>query len=99
MSLPTETTQSSSPPATLNLHLDVEEVRQELALPDPDRIGIGSDVDPELDQRAREIAVKLVDWEPGDAQGQDQARAAVETMGRALQRDAARLPTRWSTSS
>ncbi len=85
--MPTETTES--PTTSLDLHLDTEEVRQELALVDPEDLGTGSEVDPELENRAEEIASKLIGWEPDDTSAEDQARAAVEEMGRALQRDAA----------
>ncbi len=85
--MPSDTT--ASPTTSLDLHLDTEEVRQELALADPNDLGTGPDVDAELEQRADEIAAKLTDWEPDDTSAEDQARAAVEEMGRALQRDAA----------
>lgn len=85
--MPAETT--ASPTTSLDLHLDTEEVRQELALVDPRSLGTESEIDPELENRAEEIAAKLVGWEPDDTSAEDQARVAVEEMGRALQRDAA----------
>ena len=73
--MPTETT--AAPTTSLDLHLDTEEVRQELALVDPEDLGTGSEVDPELENRAEEIASKLIGWEPDDTSAEDQARAAV----------------------
>ncbi len=72
----------------LSLHLDSGEVKQELALADPASLGQEA-LDPELEARAGELATKLLDWQAGDHQAQDQAKAAVEQMGRGLQRDAA----------
>ncbi|MFQ5973490.1 MAG: toxic anion resistance protein [Alphaproteobacteria bacterium] len=88
MSMPTETTESPTA-SPLDLRLDTNQVRQELALADPKSIGSGAETDPGVEARAQEIADSLLNWAPDDAQAQDQARLAVEDMGRAMQRDAA----------
>ncbi len=72
-----------------SLQLDVEAVKGELVLADPQMIGTGPDVDPELEKKAQEFADMLVNLDSGDLTSQDDAKAAVETMGRGLQREAA----------
>jgi uncharacterized protein YaaN involved in tellurite resistance len=73
----------------LDLHLDVEEVKGELSLPDPKAVVADAEVDPELDQKAQLFANLLLNLDPENAEAQDQAKAAVEEMGRGLQREAA----------
>lgn len=74
----------------LNLELDVEAVKGELVLVDPEKIGAGPDVDPEIEKKAQEFADMLVNLDSADLKSQDDAKEAVETMGRGLQREAAR---------
>jgi uncharacterized protein YaaN involved in tellurite resistance len=74
---------------SLDLHLDVETVKGELALPDPTAVVVDAEVDPELDQKAQLFANLLLNLDPENAEAQDQAKAAVEEMGRGLQREAA----------
>ena len=69
---------------SLNLHLDVSEVQTELAEP------AASDADPELERRAQDFADRLLTLEPGDSAAGEEAKSAIETMGRSLQQDAAR---------
>jgi uncharacterized protein YaaN involved in tellurite resistance len=73
----------------LDLHLDVAEVKGALALRDPKEIGKDTAVDTELDARAGELVASLLDFGDGDAEAEDRAKDAVETMGRALQQAAA----------
>ena len=73
----------------VSLSLDIDEVKDELALPDPKSIQADPDHDPELESQAQQFADMLVSLEPGDLEGQDDAKIAVEDMGRALQREAA----------
>ena len=87
-----DSVQDSTATATrkpLSLQLDVEAVKGELVLADPEKIGTGPDVDPELDRKAQDFADMLVNLDSGDLTSQDDAKAAVETMGRGLQREAA----------
>ena len=89
MSTPTPSATSEEAQPGLHLQLDLKDVKGELSLPDPKSIGTGSDVDAALDAKAQEYADRLVNLEPEDHQGEDDAKAAVEIMGRALQREAA----------
>ena len=68
--------------STLSLDLSVENTKAELALPEPDPTD-------ELRERAREYADQLVSFDPADQSSRDTNRAAVEVMGRDLQRRAA----------
>ena len=77
----TETSTPGEAPV-LHLELDVAETKAELALPEPDP-------DEELRQRARSQAAQLLTVDPSDHDQRDQVRAAVETMGRDLQRRSA----------
>jgi uncharacterized protein YaaN involved in tellurite resistance len=77
----------------LDLHLDVEEVKGELSLPDPKAVVADAEVDPELDQKAQLFANLLLNLDPENSEAQDQAKAAVEEMGRGLQREAAHRST------
>lgn len=88
----TDTSESPVQTATrssLDLHLDVAEVKGALALRDPETIGKGADVDAELDAKAGELVASLLDFGEGDLDAESQAKDAVETMGRALQQAAA----------
>jgi uncharacterized protein YaaN involved in tellurite resistance len=69
-------------PSALSLNLNVAETKAELALPEPDP-------GEELRERARELADQLVVFDPTDQSARDTTRAAVDTMGRDLQRQAA----------
>ncbi len=87
-----DSTQDSVATATrepLSLQLDVEAVKGELVLADPAKIGASPDVDPELEKKAQDFADMLVNLDSGDLKSKDDAKAAVETMGRGLQREAA----------
>jgi uncharacterized protein YaaN involved in tellurite resistance len=75
-------TTGSSEAGTLGLELDVVEVRAELALPEPDP-------DEELRERARTQVERLIAVDVADQDSRDEVRAAVEGMGRDLQRRAA----------
>ncbi len=75
--------------SSLDLHLDVAEVKGALALRDPETIGKGADVDAELDAKASELVTSLLEFGAGDLDAESQAKDAVETMGRALQQAAA----------
>jgi uncharacterized protein YaaN involved in tellurite resistance len=68
--------------SALSLDLSVENTKAELALPEPDPTD-------ELRERAREYADQLVSFDPADQSSRDTNRAAVEVMGRDLQRRAA----------
>lgn len=66
----------------LSLDLNVEETKAELALPAPDPKD-------ELQQKAAEMAARLLAVDPGDGDGREASRKAVETMGRDLQQRSA----------
>lgn len=68
--------------SVLSLDLSVEETKAELALPEPDPSG-------QLQERARQYADQLIAFDPADQTSRDTNRAAVEVMGRDLQRRAA----------
>jgi uncharacterized protein YaaN involved in tellurite resistance len=76
-------------PSSLNLSLDVAQVKGELALVEPESIGKGPDVDPELDAKAVELVNSLLSFSDGDHDAEERAKDAVETMGRGLQQAAA----------
>lgn len=78
----TENTAERDPEAALELTLDVEETKAELALPEPDP---GN----ELKTKAREYADKLISFDPADQTARDANHDAVESMGRDLQSRAA----------
>jgi len=83
------TATQTEPGPSLGLHLDVAEVKSELALVEPAAVGGGAEIDPALEQKAREFADRLVNFDFDNAAQQEEAKAAVEQMGRHLQRDAA----------
>jgi uncharacterized protein YaaN involved in tellurite resistance len=70
-------------PGTVPLVLDVDQVRQETALP-------AALPDEALQTRARDMARVLTGISTADVAAQDEAKSAVEEMGRSLQRAAAR---------
>ncbi|MDX1431649.1 MAG: toxic anion resistance protein [Gammaproteobacteria bacterium] len=72
--------------APLRLDLDVDAVKDELLLP----ADAPPEVDPELDKLAEDYANRLVTLDPSQASAKDEAKDAVEDMGRSLQREAAR---------
>ncbi|MGA9279193.1 toxic anion resistance protein [Ilumatobacter sp.] len=78
------TTSSAGPqaPALLDLNLDVEQTKAELALPEPEPRD-------ELTARASEQVDRLLVVDPANQESRDAARAAVESMGRDLQQRAA----------
>jgi uncharacterized protein YaaN involved in tellurite resistance len=85
MSTPETGVGTGTAQAPLKLELDVDEVKNELALPEP----TVSEVDPELDRLADEYAERLINLSADDLRDQDDAKDAVEDMGRSLQREAA----------
>lgn len=87
-------TETPAPPAkaapALNLRLDVEAVKGELALPDPKAMIVPEEVDADLDRKAEQFAEKLVNLDLEDFKAQDELKSAVDDMGRNLQREAGR---------
>lgn len=75
--------------AQLNV-ADPAQIRQELDLPDPMAIQVNAAADPELTQKADDLAARIVGVDLNDHSAQEQTRAAVESMGANLQREAAR---------
>ena len=76
--------------AGLDLKLDVATVRQELALIAPDSISAETTEDAELEEKARQFADTLIDPDSSDFEAQDEMKAAINDMGRELQRKAGR---------
>jgi uncharacterized protein YaaN involved in tellurite resistance len=76
--------------AGLDLKLDVATVRQELALIEPDSISAETTEDAELEEKARQFADALIDPDSSDFEAQDEMKAAINDMGRELQRKAGR---------
>ena len=76
--------------AGLDLKLDVATVRQELALIAPDSISAETTEDTELEEKARQFADALIDPDSSDFEAQDEMKAAVDDMGRELQREGGR---------
>ncbi len=74
---------------TQPLRLDVEEVRKDLGLAVSESHQASSGVDAKLAERARTYANQLISFDPKDFKTQDDARTAVEAMGRELQSQAA----------
>jgi uncharacterized protein YaaN involved in tellurite resistance len=68
--------------AALQLKVDLAETKADLDFAEPE-------VDDAVRERAREYAAKLLDFTPGDEEGRQAATAAVELMGRDLQRRSA----------
>ena len=69
---------------------DKEELKKELKLADPTRITVDPAADADLEAQADALVGRLVDIAADDQDGQTQAKAAVETMGIQLQKEAAR---------
>jgi uncharacterized protein YaaN involved in tellurite resistance len=65
-------------------------VRQELALIAPDSISAETTEDAELEEKARQFADALIDPDSSDFEAQDEMKAAINDMGRELQRKAGR---------
>ena len=89
MTDPTGSPVQTASRSSLDLHLDVAAVKGALALRDPEAIGKEAEVDTELDAKADDLVASLLDFGEGDVDAEDRAKAAVETMGRALQQAAA----------
>lgn len=85
--LPAKTDVNIAP--TSPLRLDIEEVRNDLGLVDPKLLKADPGIDSDLEQRARAYAEQLASLDPDDFKTQDEAKAAVEAMGRELQGQAA----------
>ena len=71
-----------------NLQLNVEEVKNELSLVGPTETQTDR-ADPELDKKAEQYVEMLIGIDPEDVDAQNDAKSAVEEMGRVLQQDAA----------
>ena len=69
---------------------DKEALKKELKLADPARIAVDPAADADLEAQADALVGRLVDIGADDQDGQTQAKAAVETMGIQLQKEAAR---------
>ena len=81
---------SASAKGSLDLRLDVSEVKQDLSEITPQPLGDSQDSDPELDAKASRIVDQLLAIDARNHEGQEQAKVAVEVMGRHLQTEAAR---------
>ncbi len=69
---------------------DKAQLRQELRLADPATIHADPAADADLDAQAESVVGRMIHITASDADGQAQAKAAVETMGIELQKEAAR---------
>ncbi len=69
---------------------DKEQLRKELQLADPARIHADPATDADLDAQAEALVGRMMNIPADDHDGQATAKAAVETMGIELQKDAAR---------
>src|SRR6185503_15762391 len=69
---------------------DKEELRQELKLADPAAIHAETGSDPALDQQAEDVVARIMKLDLNDSAAQAQTKAAVETLGLDLQKEAAR---------
>jgi len=69
---------------------DKEQLRKELQLADPARIHADPTADADLDAQAEALVGRMMSIPADDHDGQTSAKAAVETMGIELQKDAAR---------
>jgi uncharacterized protein YaaN involved in tellurite resistance len=78
----TGNTAEREPETVLDLNLDIEEAKAELALPEPEP-------GDELTAKAWEYADQLMSFEPSDQDARNANQNAVDTMGRDLQRRAA----------
>lgn len=78
----TENTAEREPEAALDLTLDVEETKAELALPEPDP-------GDEMTAKAWEYADQLMSFDPSDQEARGANQNAIDSMGRDLQRRAA----------
>lgn len=77
----TENTAEREPEATLDLNLDIQEAKAELALPEPEP-------GDELTAKAWEYADQLMSFDPSDQEARHANQNAVDSMGRDLQRRA-----------
>ncbi|MET0122999.1 MAG: toxic anion resistance protein, partial [Candidatus Thiodiazotropha sp. 6PLUC9] len=71
---------------------DKERLKTELDLKDPFAVpqDTGSDVDSKLEAQAEDVVARIISTDLNDNAGQEQVKAAVETIGMNLQREAAR---------
>lgn len=85
------TTRKMEAPAStmLDLSLDVAEVKHELALSDPATLRADPAIDPELERKADRLTAALTAVDTENVSARQEAKAAVEEMGRALQQEAA----------
>lgn len=73
------------------LHLpEVAEVKNALAITNPDQLKIHAEDDKELDAKADEFVRRLLDYKPGDVSAEEATKASVEQMGFDLQKRAAK---------
>ena len=69
---------------------DKEELRQELKLADPAAIHAETGADPALDQQAEDVVARIMKLDLNDNVAQAQTKAAVESLGLDLQKEASR---------
>lgn len=82
---------SQAAPQTQTLQFaDKEQLRQELNLGDPTAVAVAAPADPALQQQADDVAARILKIDMNDSSALDKSRAAVESMGLDLQREAAR---------
>ncbi len=89
MSTAQQQIEATSTGESLDLKLDLEEVKGELALTEPTAIHADPEADPELEAKARQLADALTSVDPEHVENHFEAKRAVEEMGRALQTEAA----------
>ncbi len=76
------------------LFADKEQLRQELHLADPDRITVDqAQTDPDLIQQAEDTVTRILNTDINDHAAVSQVKAAVDSMGVHLQKEAARRST------
>jgi len=66
-----------------------EQLRQELQIGQPQTIQADAKADPQLAQQAEDVVARILKVPMGDQDAQEGAKAAIETMGAGVQRDAA----------
>lgn len=86
------TTQAAAAPAAPQLDLaDAGQLRAELQLADPATLQApAADADPALVAQADDVAARILKLDPNDQDAQEKTKAAIESMGIDLQKEAAR---------
>lgn len=69
------------------------DIKAEFELTEPVKIQADADTEPELAQQAEDVVARVLSVKPGDLEGQNRSKAAIETMGLEVQREAARRST------